>query len=569
MQHLPAWLQPPPIRDDEQAHKARLLYIVTGALIGLALVYVVLAPFLTNGYQGIPYTLITLSVLALTHALNRQGQTALAGWLLTLGLWVAFTIPLFGSQQGVYGAAYRAYVVPILLASLLLSERAALGIALVSCAVGALVLPISISGVPALDPDLVWVGQCMIFIGAALLVGLATRDTRHVLERLRTSETQLAQSNQQLQAEMAERETAQHALKASEARFAKAFYANPSGLAISTIEDGRYIDVNDRLPELLGYFREEMIGRTSLELGLFPDEASRLSQVVLPLQQDGRLRNVEIVLLNSAHQPLNILLSAEMIELDGQSYILSMVRDVTDERRAEQQRFALALAHERVTMMSEFLSHISHDLKTPLAIIRMSLALLQALHPQDPIEQDELRKIETQSALLDRFIQNILTISRLDYTPRFDLTPTNLHDLLTELIDNLRPSAEQRRQALTLSLDTNGATQVAAARDDLYRALANLVENAISYTPDGGSISIECRRGVIEVRDSGIGISAEALPNIFERFYRTEDARHRHKTGSGLGLAIVKRVIEMHNGTVEVVSVVGKGTTFRVRLPVV
>lgn len=568
MQNLPTWLRPPPITDHAESHKARLLYIVTVSLILLELGYGLVAPALAHGYQGWQYLLLIQIVLLTAYLLNKWGQFTVSAWIVTCGLWVVFTFSLFASNQGVYGVGYRAYIVPILIAGLLLGRRTSFGLALASCGVGIFARDLHLGTTASLDPDVVWVGQCLIFLGTALLVGLATHDTRRALALLLTSESQLAQSNQQLTAQIQEREAAQRALKASEARFAKAFYASPAGISISTVDDGRYVDVNDRLAEMLGFFREEMIGRTSVELGIFPDEATRLNELAHPLAHDGRIRNADVVLRNSAGQPLNTRLSVETIELDGQTYVLSMVRDITDERRAQEHRFALALAHERVTMMSEFLSHISHDLKTPLAIIRMSIALLQNLHPPDAFEQGELSKIETQSALLERFIQNILTISRLDYTPRLDLQPIDLRDLLHELERNLRPSAAQKRQTLTFDIDPTSQTKVAASRDDLYRAVANLVENAISYTPEGGHITVTCTHGEVVINDTGIGITPEALPHIFERFYRTEDARHRHKTGSGLGLAIVKRVIEMHHGTVEVESTEGRGTTFRVSLPI-
>ena len=108
--------------------------------------------------------------------------------------------------------------------------------------------------------------------------------------------------------------------------------------------------------------------------------------------------------------------------------------------------------------------------------------------------------------------------------------------------------------------------------DELYRAMINLVENAFNYTPEGGMVAIDTftheQHAVAKVSDTGIGISEAELPHIFDRFYRSEQAKADVKSGSGLGLAIVKRVIDLHHGTIEVKSVPGKGTTFAVRLPV-
>src|SRR5262249_41932181 len=136
----------------------------------------------------------------------------------------------------------------------------------------------------------------------------------------------------------------------------------------------------------------------------------------------------------------------------------------------------------------------------------------------------------------------------------------------------LQPAAEKKNLKTTLNLDKN-MPSVLADTDELHRALVNLVENALNYTPEGGAITIDTftqkRYAVAQVSDTGIGISEAELPHIFDRFYRSERAKVAVKTGTGLGLAIAKRVIDLHQGTIEVKSMLGKGTTFQVWLPVI
>jgi two-component system phosphate regulon sensor histidine kinase PhoR len=134
----------------------------------------------------------------------------------------------------------------------------------------------------------------------------------------------------------------------------------------------------------------------------------------------------------------------------------------------------------------------------------------------------------------------------------------------------LRPSTERKSVSLELELES-ADTPVLGDDDELDRVLVNLVENAVNYTPSGGTVTVRSfiaeRQLVIEVTDTGIGIEASEIPNIFNRFYRSETARSTHNAGTGLGLAIVQKIVSMHNGSVEVESIVGKGSTFLICLP--
>jgi signal transduction histidine kinase len=240
-------------------------------------------------------------------------------------------------------------------------------------------------------------------------------------------------------------------------------------------------------------------------------------------------------------------------------------------KRADEQAMELIVEKERVSALTEFINTVSHDFKTPLAIINNSLYLLQRIN--DPVKQkDKLNLIKEQTLLLDKQIQDILTISRLEYAPPVVAHPANINLLLQKIGDLFRPSYENKN--LTLKLDLQPDLPIILADiDELDRAFVNLVENAINYTPTGGTITITTRivdNNQVECvfADTGIGMKPQDTEQIFDNFYRAENARMINSKGTGLGLAIVKRIVSNHNGSIRVESELGKGTAFHLHFPI-
>src|SRR5262249_41989280 len=161
--------------------------------------------------------------------------------------------------------------------------------------------------------------------------------------------------------------------------FAKAFQASPIPIAICRLEDRVYVDVNDSWVKLFGYSREEAIGHTGAELRLWVDEQVR-SQMYSALNEQSWLRDQEIKVRTKTGVVLSALWSAVEISLEQGIFTQSMTYNITERKQAEQQRLELALANERVQFLTEFLGNISHDLKTPLAVINTSLYLLEHLN---------------------------------------------------------------------------------------------------------------------------------------------------------------------------------------------
>jgi two-component system, OmpR family, phosphate regulon sensor histidine kinase PhoR len=235
--------------------------------------------------------------------------------------------------------------------------------------------------------------------------------------------------------------------------------------------------------------------------------------------------------------------------------VLLAITDVTETSRVD-------------AMRRDFVSSASHELKTPVAAILASAEALQMALARDPVSARRFgEQIERLARQLAKLVADLLDLSRLEAsTPDHELV--RLDQVAEEEVNRLRGAAESAGLKLTSS---SSAVSVSGSRRDLGLAIRNLLDNAIRHTPDGGAIDLRlrCDNGdaVVEVVDSGEGIPRRELPRIFERFYRVDTARARATGGTGLGLAIVRHVVEGHGGSVQVESELGRGSTFRLRLP--
>jgi len=220
----------------------------------------------------------------------------------------------------------------------------------------------------------------------------------------------------------------------------------------------------------------------------------------------------------------------------------------------------------------EFLADVSHELRTPLAALRTFNELLQEKAGSDVAARTEFLEASGQQIeRLDWLAQNLLDLSKLDSgLIRLDLRPDDLRATILSAVEQAQVSANRRGLSLTAELpETTLVTRHDPQR--LGQALTNLIGNALKFTPRGGSVRVvlspQPRGARVQVIDSGVGIDANELPHVFERFYRGSRANEARGSGSGLGLAIVRSVVEMHGGRIMVESRVGSGSTFTVTLP--
>jgi two-component system phosphate regulon sensor histidine kinase PhoR len=249
---------------------------------------------------------------------------------------------------------------------------------------------------------------------------------------------------------------------------------------------------------------------------------------------------------------------------------LVISQDITAHKLAEKQQIELRLAQEKAAFLADFLGDMSHDLKTPLSIINNSIYLMERLN--DPEKQrDQIQQIKNQTRMVEKFIQDILTVTQLENKPELNCQHVDINHLLTGIAGQLRAKAEQKHIRTSLHLNDE-LPPIWIDQDQMTRAFINLVENAINYTLDDGRVEIRTyaadNRVIVEIADTGIGIGKDDLPHVFERFYRSSDARSLEAGGTGLGLAIAKKIIDVHGCGIDVSSVPGEGTTFRVKMPV-
>lgn len=224
---------------------------------------------------------------------------------------------------------------------------------------------------------------------------------------------------------------------------------------------------------------------------------------------------------------------------------------------------------EMENMRQEFISNVSHEFQSPLTSIGGFARALQSddLPPETRLHY--LRIIETESARLSKLSDNLLKLTSLESNHHpFEPKPYRLDRQLRRVI----LSAEPQWQAKNLSLDVDlPETAIAADEDLLSQAWINLLHNAMKFTPDNGTIRFRLEAGngaiAVEISDTGIGISEEDLPHLFDRFFKADKARSRSAGGSGLGLSIVKKIVELHGGSVTVRSRTGEGSSFRIELP--
>lgn len=236
---------------------------------------------------------------------------------------------------------------------------------------------------------------------------------------------------------------------------------------------------------------------------------------------------------------------------------LIVAHDVSSVRRLE-------------ALRRDFVANVSHELRTPMASIRAMAETLKDGALDDPSVADRfLGTIITEAERLTRISEDLLTLSDAESRPpeRAEFSLTQLAELT---IRRLEPQAQQ--SGITLTIQAPDDIRVWANRDQMEQVILNLVDNAVKYTPSGGTVTVsvttENSNAVLTVTDTGIGILQEHLPRIFERFYRVDKARSRQSGGTGLGLSIVKNIVEAHGGRVEAQSEYNRGSVFRIEIPI-
>ncbi|MDQ2800827.1 MAG: ATP-binding protein [Armatimonadota bacterium] len=254
-------------------------------------------------------------------------------------------------------------------------------------------------------------------------------------------------------------------------------------------------------------------------------------------------------------QPLPRTLHVRVTPISDKEYLL-VLRDLTELRRLE-------------SIRRDFVANVSHELRTPLTSIKaMAETLLDGALEDETVSERFLETIIRESDRLVRLSTDLLDLSRVEERG-IQKTPVDLPALVADVVTRLASQAQ--KAGLTLTNSIRPPLIVAADRDEMAQVLVNLLDNAIAYTPRGGTVTLTAQVSptavTVSVADTGIGILRDDIPRLFERFYRADKARSRASGGTGLGLSIVKHIVENHGGTVGVESEYNKGSVFTFALP--
>ncbi|MBI4466894.1 MAG: PAS domain S-box protein [Acidobacteria bacterium] len=389
--------------------------------------------------------------------------------------------------------------------------------------------------------------------------------------------------------DVTERKRAEQALRQSEEKFAKAFRSSPDAITLATVGEGRYVEVNPGFLRLSGYRREEVIGHTVFELNLWADPAGRAG-LIEQVRQQGAVSNREIAFQTKTGEVRTGLLSAELIEFDGEPCLLAITRDITERRQAEEQvrqlnqeleqRVAertaqLQTANEALAranqMKSDFLADMSHELRTPLnSILGFSELLLERATGLTPKQRDDLGIVHRKGQHLLALVNDLLDLSQIESGQvLLDWNLIPVQDTLACILDAF--AVRLREKNLKHSLEvTPPDLRIHADPRRLEEILTNLIANAIRFTQRGG-IAVRARavnqHVEFSVEDTGIGIRAEDQARVFDKFFQAHHSAETSGIGTGLGLAIAKRLVELHGGRLWLESTPGTGSRFFFALP--
>jgi PAS domain S-box len=385
---------------------------------------------------------------------------------------------------------------------------------------------------------------------------------RQIIQAFITDITERKRAEEELRASEAR-------LRESETRFSVAFQASPVFISIFRMSNEKYVLANDALLNWLGCSREEVLGRTTGELGMWENPAERVA-VWRDLRVVGSIRQRECRWRNRCGEPATVLVSAETITLDNEPHVLSLVLDISQRKNAELEMLkALTREKELSELKSNFVSMVSHEFRTPLGIIQSSAELLRDFQQEMPPGErvDQLTSIARNTRRMADMMEEVLVLSRLDAGKlEFNPTSLDLRAFCRRVVDEVL-SATNRRCHIELFFE-DVPSEAKADEQLLGHIFTNLLSNAVKYSEAGATVRFTVKRNgryaVCIVCDRGIGILDEDQAQLFKAFHRGSNVGTRR--GTGLGLLLVKRCADLHGGKVQVVSKTGEGTTVTINL---
>ena len=385
--------------------------------------------------------------------------------------------------------------------------------------------------------------------------------------------------------DVTERKRLAAAVATSEVRYRRLFEAARDGILLVDPDTRRIVDANPFMVELLGYPRDQLVGKELWEIGLLRDEAAS-REAFTELQREGVIRYEDLPLQSASGSRREVEFVSNLYRENGHRVIQCNIRDITERRRLEAERGRLhreaqeaqaraeaneAKLAEADRRKDEFIAILAHELRNPLSSISMAGELLGRPGKEED-RKWSLGVIAHQVKALNRLIEDLLDVSRISKGKVHLRTEAlDLAAVIGHAVDSVAALVRERGHELAVSLPP-GPMAVEGDATRLEQVFVNLLTNAAKYTEKGGRIGLSATAEggdlVVCVRDTGEGIAPEMMPRLFEMFTQVATSTHRSRGGLGIGLSLVKDLVELHGGSVAATSEgVGRGSEFVVRLP--
>ena len=353
----------------------------------------------------------------------------------------------------------------------------------------------------------------------------------------------------------------------SEARIYQAAVEASNELLIVLDRDYQYVIVNETYLRYHQMRREDVIGKSHMHI-MGEEYFTAVIKPHLDKCLMGEAQHYETTYTYPQLGKRHLLVShSPLMNASGEVIgVVKTLRDITEQKQAEQQAFNLLLEHERVNILTNFIQDASHEFRTPLAIMQSSLYLMSKKDDAD-YRAAKLEQIDAQIARMTRLIDMLITLSRLDSGLDFAPEPTNISYIVREIV--MERQSDFAHKQHTLQLDLAEVPPVKIDAKHFAEAMEQLLDNALHFTPENGMIMVSTSHTpdsiIVEINDTGEGIDDKDLPHVLERFYRADTAHT--KSGFGLGLAIAYKVITEHHGTIIVNNRAGGGCIVKIVLP--
>lgn len=345
------------------------------------------------------------------------------------------------------------------------------------------------------------------------------------------------------------------ALEESRGRL-EAILVNMESGVLLVNSSGQVVLVNPAAEETLGIFRQDILGKSQVEAL----QNYSLSSLISMVLSEWQVQSAEISLFYPEERILEATAAPVLGEGGKRSGAVVVLYDLTKIRRLERVR-------------AEFVANVSHELKTPVTAIKgFAETLLDGALYNHRSAEEFVNIINEEANRLSRLVNDLLELSRIEFREvKPQLKPLDLTSEIKEIVDMIEPRFRKKPLSLKAVLPKHPVI-VQADPDMIQQSIENLLDNSLKYTPGGGQVTIRLlldqEEAVVVVEDNGIGIPAEDMNRVFERFYRVDKTRSRKLGGTGLGLAIVKHIVSAHGGSVWAESEPGRGSCFYFSLPV-